>query len=397
MMAASSGGAPSQADPLLPRNGSQGGCESGPVTSMRGGIPGGATLRQTPLYDEHLALGGKIVDFHGWALPVQFAGIIEEHHHTRKLASLFDCSHMGEFLIIGQDAIEAFSAIICSDPVRLPVGRAKYGAMLLESGGIVDDLITMKLAEDRLFVVTNAGPLAEVSRRIRACHTQARDISDETAKIDIQGPLARDLLANEIPEAAALKYFQVREVTWQGMPIVLSRTGYTGELGYEIFVPNELAVPLWRKLLSYAPVRPAGLGARDTLRTEVCYALSGQDFDSTRTPLEANMAAYIAWDTDFIGKAALEAQRAAGNYPILTPIRAADRRAPRHGFDVKLDGRVVGTITSGTFGPSVGHGVGLAYLPRNLTQPGTLLTAGPKDLPIETARAPLYSAGTCRA
>jgi glycine cleavage system T protein len=237
-------------------------------------FPGGAKLRQTPLCDEHLALGGKIVDFHGWALPLQFAGILEEHQHTRKQASLFDCSHMGEFLLTGTEAIQAFSAIICSDPVKLAVGRAKYGAMLLEFGGIIDDLITMKLAEDRLFVVTNAGPLEEVSRRIRACHSQARDISDQTAKVDIQGPLARDILAKEIPEAAALKYFQVRETTWKRAPIVLSRTGYTGELGYEIFVPNELAVPLWRKLLSYDPVKPAGLGARDTLRTEVCYALS---------------------------------------------------------------------------------------------------------------------------
>lgn len=353
-------------------------------------------MRRTPLYDEHVALGGKVVDFHGWALPVQYSGILDEHEHCRTKAALFDCSHMGEFHIWGRDAIEAYSELVCSDPIKLPVGRCRYGAMLNDEGGIIDDVITFKMGEEDLFVVTNAGPLDHVSARICGSHPDSKDVSAVTAKIDIQGPLSRDILSKEIPEAAPLKYFQARYAKWEGVEIVLSRTGYTGELGYELFVPNKIAVELWRRLLAYEGVKPAGLGARDTLRTEVCYALSGQDFDQARTPLEANMEQYIAWDKKFVGRHALKELRDMGSYSVLTPIKTADRRAPRHGFDVFHSGDKVGVVTSGTFGPSVGHGVGLAYIPRDLAVPGTQLTVGPKELPVEVAKAPIYAAGTCR-
>ncbi|NUM54037.1 MAG: glycine cleavage system aminomethyltransferase GcvT [Candidatus Hydrogenedentes bacterium] len=352
-------------------------------------------MRRTPLHDEHVALGGKVVDFHGWALPVQFAGIIEEHHHTRTKAALFDCSHMGEFVIRGEQAVRAFGNLVCLDPLKVPVGRGKYGAMLNGAGGIIDDVIAFRLDEFDFYVVTNAGPLEIVSARIRDAAGDT-DVSDDTAKIDIQGPLARDILANEIPECTSLKYYQARYATWNGVEIVLSRTGYTGELGYELFVPNRIAVDLWRKLLSYPDVKPAGLGARDTLRTEMCYGLSGQDFDESRTPLEAGMANFIAWDKDFVGRDALLAKREAGGYPVLTPIKTGDRRAPRHGFDAKHNGNIVGVVTSGTFGPSVCHGIGFAYVPQPLATPETKLTAGPRDLDIETTTVPIYTRGTCR-
>jgi aminomethyltransferase len=245
-------------------------------------------------------------------------------------------------------------------------------------------------------VVTNAGPLKKVSALFRGCHENVHDVSDETAKIDIQGPLARDILVREIPVAAQLKYFQACKAEWRDMEIVLSRTGYTGELGFELFVPESLAVSLWYALLDHEEVAPAGLGARDTLRTEVGYALSGQDFDETRTPLEANMESFVAWDTPFIGKDALLAQKDRGGYDVLAPIKTADRRAPRHGFEVEHDGSIAGVVTSGTFGPSVGHGVGLAYLHPDLSKPGIKLTAGPKQLPVETATLPFYTSGTCR-
>ena len=352
-------------------------------------------MRRTPLHDEHVALGGKVVDFHGWALPVQFAGIIEEHHHTRTKAALFDCSHMGEFVIRGEAAVRAFGTLVCLDPLKIPVGRGKYGAMLNDAGGIIDDVIAFRLGEFEFFVVTNAGPLEEVSSRICGL-SDLSDVSDETAKIDIQGPIARDILANEIIECASLKYYQACHAKWKGVDIVLARTGYTGELGYELFVPNRIAVDLWRRLLSYPDVKPAGLGARDTLRTEMCYGLSGQDFNESRTPLEAGMASFIAWDKEFVGRDALIAKRDAGGYSVLTPIKTSDRRAPRHGFETKHNGIVVGEVTSGTFGPSVGHGIGFAYVPEALAKPGTKLTAGPKDLEIETTTIPIYTAGTCR-
>jgi aminomethyltransferase len=353
-------------------------------------------MQRTPLYDEHLALGGKVVDFHGWALPVQFAGIVQEHIHTRAKAALFDCSHMGEFRVKGAGAIREYGRLICSDPEGLRIGRGRYGVMLNEQGGIIDDVITMKLAEDHLFVVTNAGPLNKVSALIRGAHSGCTDLSAATAKIDIQGPMARDTLAREIPKCAPLKYFEARRAAWRGTAIVVSRTGYTGELGYELFVPNEIAVPLWRALLAYPDVAPAGLGARDTLRTEMGYCLSGQDFDETRTPLEADLEAFIAWNTEFTGKAAIEAQKAQGGYAVLTPIKTPDRRSPRHGFDLYADAQVVGVVTSGTFGPSVGYGIGLAYLPPVLAVTGQALAAGPKELPIEVAKAPFYTQGTCR-
>lgn len=356
-------------------------------------------MRRTPLYDEHVALGGKVVDFHGWALPVQFAGIIEEHHHTRAKAALFDCSHMGEFVINGEAATRAFRELVCLDPLRIPVGRGKYGAMLNEAGGIIDDVIAFRLGQFDFYVVTNAGPLETVSARILGASntSDVSDVSGETAKIDIQGPRARDILANEIPACAALKYYEARRVAWKGVDIVLARTGYTGELGYELFIPNRIAVDLWRTLLSYPDVKPAGLGARDTLRTEMCYGLSGQDFNESRTPLEAGMESFIAWENDFVGRDALRAKRDAGGYPVLTPIKTSDRRAPRHEFEVKCNGEVVGVVTSGTFGPSVGYGIGFAYVPKELAKAGTKLTAGPKDLPIETTTAPIYTAGTCRS
>ncbi|MBX7257655.1 MAG: glycine cleavage system aminomethyltransferase GcvT [Candidatus Hydrogenedentes bacterium] len=353
-------------------------------------------MQRTPLYDEHLALGGKVVDFHGWALPVQFAGIVQEHTHTRTQASLFDCSHMGEFVVKGVDAIRAYAGLITSDLDALRVGRARYGLMLNDKGGIIDDIVTIRLADDELYVVTNAGPLEAVSGRICGAHAGCRDVSASTAKIDIQGPIARDILVRELPEAAELKYFEARRTHWQGSEIVLSRTGYTGEMGFELFVPADIAVDVWRRLLSHEGVAPAGLGARDTLRTEMGYSLSGQDFDESRTPLEASLDTFIAWNTEFVGKQALEAQKNAGGYDRLTAIRTGDRRSPRHEFEVQDGDARVGVVTSGTFGPSVGCGIGLAYLKPAYAVAGRTLTAGPKGLSIETAELPFYRQGTCR-
>ncbi len=354
-------------------------------------------MRQTSLFDEHNAVGGKMVDFFGWALPVQFAGIVREHQHTRTHASVFDCSHMGEFCIHGEDAISAYDALVCSDIAGLKPGRARYGAILNDSGGIVDDIITLKLDQDELLVVANAGPLDKVSALIRSNCPGATDISDDTSKIDVQGPLSCETLMNEgLAEAETLKYFKHCRTEWRGEPVVLSRTGYTGELGYELFVSNEVAPALWQALTSQDAVEPAGLGARDTLRTEMGYPLSGQDFDESRTPLELNMETFVAWDSTFTGREALETLRDSGEYARIAAIRTADRRAPRHGFDVYSNGEQVGTVSSGTFGPSVGHGIGLAFLPEPLTTPGTALEAGPKRIPIETAELPFYGEGTCR-
>ena len=355
-------------------------------------------MRKTYLYDCHESLGGKIIDFNGWALPIQFAGIVKEHTHTRTKVSLFDCSHMGEFSVKGKESIDLFSKQINSNLDNIPVGRCRYGSLLNEDAGIVDDLITFRMAADELYVVSNAGPLKKVSERLCALHPNIVDLSYETSKIDIQGPLARECVIKAgFSDVVHLNYFNAVWTSWEGHRMLLARTGYTGELGYELFLPNEMAEAVWNRFNEMEDVEVAGLGARDTLRAEVCFGLSGQDFNESYTPLESNMASFIDWESSFVGKEALMAQREANTHSILVPIQTNSRKSPRHGFEVFHEGAVVGEVTTGTFGPSVGHGIGFARIPHALASPGTLLTAGPKNLEIEVATLPLYKHGTCRS
>jgi aminomethyltransferase len=353
-------------------------------------------MRHTPLYEAHCARGAKIIDFHGWALPLQFKGILEEHYHTRNKVSVFDCSHMGEFLLKGSKAIRALEGMVFNDMICLRVGRCRYSSILDTCGGIIDDIITMKLAEGELFVVSNARPYERVARILyRVC--RAQDLSRETAKIDVQGPLSRNvLLEMGLAGVASLKYFTVCRTHWRGAEIIVARSGYTGELGFELYVPNDLAPALWRELLTHDNVAPAGLGARDTLRLEMGYTLYGQDVDESHTTLEAGMERFIDWDSDFHAKEFLLMQREMGRYKVRTGVRSMDRRAPRPGYEVFFEGKPVGVVTSGCFGPSVGYGIGMAYVPKELSTPGTRLTAGPKDMEIETAAFPFYKHGTCR-
>ncbi|MBI2425005.1 MAG: glycine cleavage system aminomethyltransferase GcvT [Candidatus Hydrogenedentes bacterium] len=352
-------------------------------------------MQYTPLHGEYAAHNGKVVDFHGWALPVQFAGIIEEHLHTRQKAGLFDCSHMGEFVLEGADAIAAFDALVYSDMRNLRVGLCRYSAILNERGGVIDDCVGMKLSEELMYLVTNAGPLEQVHALIGGV-PGIRNVTAETTKIDLQGPLARDILIELGFDIAGLQYWNGKSATWKGESIVVTRAGYTGEVGYELFVPNAIGVALWRALAQHPAVAPCGLGARDTLRTEVGYPLNGEDLSEDFSPLESGMDRLVKWDKEFAGKAALEQQRKTGDHAVLVAIKSADRRAPRHGFEVKQGGAVVGMVTSGTFGPSVGLGVGLARVAQSVAAQGTALTAGPRDLPVEIAAIPVYAGGTCR-
>lgn len=354
-------------------------------------------MRQTPLYDEYARLGAKVVDFHGWALPVQFSGIIEEHLHTRSRAGLFDCSHMSEFLVQGRDAIAALDALVFSDFINLKIGRCRYSALLNDRAGIVDDCVGIRLDEETIYLVTNAGPVEAVEALFAQYGVGGVNISDATAKIDVQGPLSREaLLAVGLNDAALLAYWNARRTQWRGRELLVARAGYTGELGYELYAPNDLAVDLWRALLEQPGVMPCGLGARDTLRLEVGLPLYGEDASEDKTPLECGMDRFIQWNKEFNGKAALDTQRAQGDYSRLTAIVSADRRSPRHGFEVKHGGEVVGVVTSGTYGPSVGRGVGLASLAPEYARPGVALTAGPREMPITTAEIPIYKEGTCR-
>ena len=354
-------------------------------------------MQYTPLYEAYEQDGGKVVDFHGWGLPIQFRGILEEHRWVRQEAGIFDCSHMGEFLIHGAENIRAFSNLVVGDMVKLSVGRCRYTTLLSLSGGIIDDCVALKFSPEELFLVTNAGALDQVAGHLKRYVPEIENLSAAMAKIDVQGPLApKVMLEAGFSGVDALSFWAGGRFTWDGVDVIVTRAGYTGELGYEIFVPDTAALRLWRVLRALPEVLPCGLGARDTLRTEMCYALSGQDVDEARTPLEAGLDRFIAWDTEFPGKSVMETQRESGDYQVLTPLRSVDKRAPRHGFELRQDGAVVGEVTSGTFGPSVGCGVGLGYIPAALARPGLQLEAGPRSLPVVVETAPLYKQATGR-
>lgn len=354
-------------------------------------------MLKTPLYDEYARYGPKVVDFHGWALPVQFRGIVEEHLHTRAQAGVFDCSHMGEFLLRGRAALEAFDALVFSELHALKVGRCRYSAFLNDRGGIVDDCVFFKLDPETVYLVTNAGPLDTVAALLRDACPDVANVSETTVKIDVQGPASRQVLLDlEVEGIAGMKYWTGGKARWRGVEFIVTRAGYTGELGYELYLPAELGPDLWHALLAHAACMPCGLGARDTLRLETSKPLNGEDLGEDITPLEAGMSPLIQWNKDFRGRPALEALRDKGGYPVLSAIRSVDRRAPRHGFEIKREGIAVGRVSSGTFGPSLGCGVGLAYLPQPLAAPGNALVCGPRDLPILTAAMPLYDRGTCR-
>ncbi len=354
-------------------------------------------MRNTPLLGEYERHHGKVVDFHGWALPVQFDGIIEEHRHTRSHAGVYDCSHMGEFMVRGADAIQALDALVIGDLVHLAPGRCRYTALLNDSAGILDDCVALRLSRNELFLVTNAGPLEAVAAHLAARVPGVENRSEAYAKLDLQGPEAWNVLMDiGVDAAGPLHYWNGTRCLWKGEELIVTRGGYTGELGYELFVPPDFATTLWRALTQDPRVRPCGLGARDTLRTEMGYPLYGQDMDESTTPLEAGLGRFVAWDTEFPGKALLAQQRARGDYRVLTPVRALGRQAPRTNFEVRRDGQEVGRVTSGTFGPSVGVGMGLARLDLSALEPGTTLESGPRSLPIVTEAGPVYKHGTCR-
>ncbi|HPU97587.1 MAG TPA: glycine cleavage system aminomethyltransferase GcvT [Candidatus Hydrogenedentes bacterium] len=353
-------------------------------------------MKKTPLFQAHEAKGAKFADFAGWALPLQFSGALNEHLHVREQVGIFDCSHMGEFLVTGKPAAVALGSLTVADLPGLSPGRCRYTALLNESGGIIDDIVVLRLDEDRYFVVTNAGPLDQV-RTILTAIPGVEDLSEHTAKIDVQGPLAREVLLRMEGEwARQLAYWTGTETSFLGIPCYVTRGGYTGELGYELFVPADSASAVWNALLDHQEVMPCGLAARDTLRTEVSYPLSGQDFGPETTPLEAGMERFIHWDHPFPGRDRMIQMRESGNYNRLVAVISEDRRAPRHEFEVRLNGKRVGEVTSGTFGPSLGVGVGLARVEPSAAATDTRLAAGPRDLNLTVVSPPAYKKGTCR-
>lgn len=360
--------------------------------------------QSTPLRAQHVELGAKMVPFAGWEMPVQYSqGILAEHRHTREKVSLFDTCHMGQFVVTGGQAAADLGRLVTSDVEGLDVGACKYGLLLDDQGGIVDDTIVARLARDRFLVVVNAGTRegdAEWIGDHLSADTRFEDRSTVMGKLDLQGPGAMQALQPLCgQDLGGLRYFRCMQTEVSGFEALVSRTGYTGELGYEIYVPAECLTSLWAALLELPEVEPAGLGARDTLRLEVGYRLYGQDMDRQRTPLEADLMGSVDMGKEFIGREALRRQIEAGAKEKLVGFVMAGRRAGRRGSAILADGEEVGEVRSGSFAPSLGVAVGMGYVRADrIWQEGDTLAiaAGSQTLPAKLTCPPFYRRGTAR-
>jgi aminomethyltransferase len=343
--------------------------------------PQGSTEnRRTALHDLHREAGARMIDFGGWEMPVWYGGIVEEHHAVRNQAGLFDVSHMGEFWLEGPDAIRALDALVVADVGAIRHGRAKYTLLLDEAGGIVDDLLVYKMADDRLLCVVNAGPReadwAHLQAHLSGGDLRTTDRTLETSLLALHGPASRQILAPLWTPPEKMPYYAFAETKVAGIDCLVSRTGYTGEFGYELMCAWDEGPALWRALMEAGRphgLKPIGLGARDTLRLEAGMLLSGTDMDRKTSPLEAGLDSTIAWDKDFLGRQALLEQRDAGVRRRLIGLEMVDRAIPRHGYRMLQAGRAVGEVTSGTQSPTLGKAIGLAYVETSCSEPGTEL------------------------
>ena len=318
----------------------------------------GAQLARSPLYDEHVALGAKLTEFGGWEMPLSYpAGTVAEHIACRSGAVAFDVSHLGTVRAEGADVFDALQRALSNDLAKIGPGRAQYTHLLADDGSVLDDMIVWWVADDRFDVMPNASN----TERVRAV-IPGTDVTTGRAVIALQGPTARAVLGPIAPDAAATPRFCVRQFSWRGAPCVAAGTGYTGEDGVECAVPAEVAPELWRAVLA-AGAQPAGLGARDTLRLEAALPLHGHELGPGITPLQAGLSWVVAWGKpDFTGKAALEAERAAGPARRLRGLSTESRQPPRADAPVTADGEEVGVVTSGNFSPMLKHGIALALL-----------------------------------
>jgi aminomethyltransferase len=364
-------------------------------------------LKRTPLFEQHQLLGGKIVPFAGFEMPVQYpAGIMAEHQAVRRAAGLFDVSHMGELDVRGPDALAFLQFVTTNDVSKLVVGQAQYSAICRDDGGVLDDCIVYRFA-DHYMVVVNASNLDKDRDWILA-HThdfdvQVTDQSDETGLIALQGPLAQQILQRlTAVDLDGIGYYHFVEGAVAGVHGVISRTGYTGEDGFELYVPAQHTVRLWQRLLEAGQqdgIMPAGLGARDSLRLEMGYALYGNDMDERRTPLEAGLAWITKLDKgDFIGRDALLRQKEQGVQHRLIGFVCQERGFPRHGYAVHIDGEPAGEVTSGIVSPMLQQGVGMCYVPTAAAKPGTRVDIMVRDkaIPAELVRPPFYRHGSVR-
>ena len=348
---------------------------------------------QTPLTSRHEALGARLIEFGGWLMPVQYSSILEEHRAVRERVGLFDLSHMGELFVDGPAAGAALAAALVSDPPSLAVGRAHYSMICAPDGGIIDDLIVYRLAEERFLVVANAGNASIVSdalaERLAGSAAILDDRSLATGLVAIQGPRALDALRSLTDvDLDALRYYAIAEGQVAGIPALVARTGYTGEDGFEVFVDTAQTGELWDALLAATVAHdgvPVGLGARDTLRLEAGMPLYGNELDRTTTPYDAGLGRVVKLDKagEFVGRAALEKAHRDGPTRRLVGLVVEGRGIARHGYPVHAGERATGVVTSGTQSPTLGTPIAMAYVAPGDGEPGTVV-----DIEIRDARVP---------
>lgn len=326
-------------------------------------------LKRTPLFDAYATYGAKTIDFGGWDLPVQFTSIKDEHDAVRNRAGLFDVSHMGEITVTGKDALPYLQYLLTNDIAKIAVNQAQYTAMCYENGGVVDDLLTYKLAEDSYLLVVNAANTAKdfdwMLEAKANFDVEIKNVSADYGQIALQGPLAEQVLQRlTAQDLSAIKFFRfAQDVDVAGYPVLISRSGYTGEDGFEIYGKPEAIVALWDKILAEDEVVPAGLGARDTLRFESGLPLYGQEMSADITPLEAGIgfAVKLGKEADFIGKDALLEVKA--NQPRkLIGIEMIDKGIPRTGYKLFKDDKEIGVVTTGTQSPMTKRNIGNALI-----------------------------------
>ena len=362
--------------------------------------------RQTALHDEHERLGASFTDFGVWDMPLRYGSELAEHRAVREAAGLFDLSHMGEIRVSGAGAAAFLNAALVGNLAVIAVGRAKYSLICDADGGIIDDLITYRLAEDEFLVVPNAGNaqtvLAEFQQRSAGFEVAIADETAATSLIAVQGPRSVEILHLLVPEeqralVSDMKYYSAAEADVAGVRVLLARTGYTGEDGFELYAPNDRAAELWNALLAAGEPHgliPAGLAARDSLRLEAGMPLYGNELSREVTPFEAGLGPVVSFkkEDDFVGRAALEARRDAGSARVLVGLSGSGRRAGRPGYAVLSGGETVGVVTSGQPSPILGHPIAMAYVDAALAEPGTALDIDlrGKAEPFEVVKLPFY-------
>ena len=371
-----------------------------------------ATLLRTPLHGEHLALSAKMVPFAGYEMPVQYpTGITAEHNAVRTAAGLFDVSHMGEFLVHGPRALEFVQHVSSNDASRLEVGQAQYSTLLNEEGKLLDDLLVYRFPNHYMLVVNGANKdkdWAWVSRYAEQFGVELTDRTEDIALLALQGPRAQAILAKLTAyDLDSIGYYRFgwgpMSGPLEGVTATYSRTGYTGEDGFELYVDAADAPAVWRALLEAgAPegILPTGLGCRDSLRLEMGYALYGNDLDEQTSPLEAGLGWVVKLDKgDFVGRDALLRQKEAGIGRKLVGFVLKERGFPRHGYPVSVGGETAGEVTSGVSSPTLGCGIGMAYVPAAASKPGTEIGIVIRDrvVPAEVVRPPFHKGGTVRS